>query len=61
MTTPTAPAPVPAPGARILVVDDEADIVDSIERQFRKKYKILKATSGMEALRVLQSEQVHLI
>jgi two-component system, sensor histidine kinase and response regulator len=45
----------------ILVVDDEKDIVDSIERQFRKKYKLLKTTSGMEALRIMQTETIHLI
>src|SRR4051812_6288219 len=45
----------------ILVVDDEADILDSLERQFRKEYKVLKATSGIEALRFLQKETIHLI
>src|SRR5476649_1267186 len=45
----------------ILVVDDEKDIVDSLERQFRKDYKTLKATSGIEALRILQTEKVQLI
>src|ERR1700734_364023 len=45
----------------ILVVDDEKDIVDSIERQFRKKYKLLKTTSGVEALRIMQTETIHLI
>ncbi|MDZ4676106.1 MAG: hybrid sensor histidine kinase/response regulator [Oligoflexia bacterium] len=45
----------------ILVVDDEKDIIDSLERQFRKQYKILKATSGIDALRILNQESVHLI
>src|ERR1700679_1187558 len=45
----------------ILVVDDEKDIIDSIERQFRKKYKVLKTTSGIEALKLIQNEKVHLI
>jgi len=44
-----------------MVVDDEKDIIDSIERQFRKKYKILKTTSGAEALRLMQNETIHLI
>src|SRR5438552_2419526 len=48
-------------GYSILVVDDEKDIVDSLERQFRKDYKVLKATSGIDALRILQSEKVQLI
>lgn len=37
----------------ILCVDDELDNVDSLERLFRKKYTVLKATSGKEALTVL--------
>jgi two-component system sensor histidine kinase/response regulator len=45
----------------ILVVDDEKDIIDSIERQFRKKYKVLKTTSGIEALKIIQKEKIHLI
>jgi two-component system sensor histidine kinase/response regulator len=45
----------------LLVVDDEKDIIDSLERQFRKQYKILKATSGIDALRILNKENVHLI
>lgn len=45
----------------ILVVDDEKDIVESLERQFRKNCRILKAYSGMEALKILQTEKVQLI
>ncbi|MGZ3770520.1 MAG: response regulator [Bdellovibrio sp.] len=37
----------------ILCVDDEIDNVDALERIFRKKYTVLKATSGKEALDVL--------
>lgn len=37
----------------ILCVDDEIDNVDALERLFRKKYTVLKATSGKEALEVL--------
>ncbi len=45
----------------ILIVDDEKDILDALERQLRKDYKILKATSGIGALRILQKEKIHLI
>lgn len=45
----------------ILVVDDESDIVDSLERQFRKTYDVYKATSGAEALKLLQQHDVSLI
>lgn len=37
----------------ILCVDDEVDNVEALERLFRRKYNILKATSGDEALGVL--------
>jgi len=45
----------------ILIVDDEADIVDSLERQFRKQYRVFKATSGIDALKILQKENVSII
>lgn len=45
----------------ILVVDDEADNVDALERLFRKKYRVLKATSGAEGLAHLQREKIALI
>jgi signal transduction histidine kinase len=37
----------------ILVVDDENDNVEALERIFRLKYKVLKATSGRQALQIL--------
>lgn len=37
----------------ILCVDDEVDNVEALERLFRAKYKVLKATSGAEALEIL--------
>ncbi|MNJ99856.1 Hydrogenase transcriptional regulatory protein hupR1 [compost metagenome] len=37
----------------VLCVDDEIDNVDALERLFRKKYTVLKATSGKEALAIL--------
>ncbi len=45
----------------ILCVDDESDNVDALERLFRKKYRVLKATSGAEALALLKTEPVALI
>ncbi len=38
----------------ILCVDDEKDNVEALERLFRKKYNVLKATSGAEALDILK-------
>jgi signal transduction histidine kinase len=46
----------------LLCVDDEIDNVDALERLFRKKYTVLKATSGHEALKILdQNPSVALI
>jgi len=45
----------------ILCVDDESDNVDALERLFRKKYRVLKATSGKQALQLLKDEKVALI
>ncbi len=47
----------------ILCVDDEIDNVEALERLFRKKFSVLKATSGKEALSILDQhpEPVSLI
>ena len=45
----------------LLFVDDEPDIVDSLQRSFRKGYKILTATSGQEAIEYIKSQPVDLI
>lgn len=45
----------------ILCVDDEVDNVEALERLFRRKYHVLKATSGAEGLEILKKEQVSLI
>lgn len=41
----------------ILCVDDEIDNVDALERLFRNKYSVLKATSGRQALQILDEHQ----
>jgi K+-sensing histidine kinase KdpD len=41
--------------ATLLVVDDESDNLDALERIFRKKYHFLRADSGVEALKILSS------
>ncbi len=45
----------------ILVVDDEIDNVEALERLFRPKYRVLKATSGDQGLGLLKGESVSLI
>jgi signal transduction histidine kinase len=45
----------------ILCVDDEVDNVDALERLFRKRYNILKATSGAKGLELLKEHKPSLI
>jgi signal transduction histidine kinase len=45
----------------ILCVDDEVDNVDALERLFRKRYNILKATSGAQGLELLREHRPSLI
>ncbi len=45
----------------ILLIDDEEEILDFLERILKNKYRILKAENGKEALHVLQSEAVQLL
>jgi YesN/AraC family two-component response regulator len=45
----------------ILLVDDEEDILDFLERILKDQYTILKAENGKEALDILKEEVVQLI
>ena len=46
----------------ILVVDDDKEIVESIEIYLRKEgYQVFKAYDGLEALDILTNEEIHLI
>lgn len=45
----------------ILCVDDESDNIDALERLFRTKYRVLKATSGSDALKHLDKDRVTVI
>ena len=47
---------------RVLLVDDEPNILKAITRVFRREgYQILTANSGREALDLLETEQFHLM
>jgi len=37
----------------VLMVDDEPNVVAGLERQFRRQYRVVTATSGLEGLRLL--------
>lgn len=45
----------------ILLVDDNEEILDFLERVLKNKYAILKAADGKEALALLETEAVQLI
>jgi DNA-binding response OmpR family regulator len=45
----------------ILIVDDEEEILDFLERILSTRYSILKAENGKEALEILDNEAVQLI
>lgn len=47
---PTSPQVKPT----ILCVDDENDNLEALERIFRKKYNVLRASSGKQALEIIQ-------
>jgi len=45
----------------LLVVDDEADVCDSIHDLLRREFKVLKAPSGAEGARLMQENEVHIV
>lgn len=47
--------------ATILLVDDEEEILELLERIFRAKYTLYKAENGRQALNLLHSETIHLV
>jgi DNA-binding NtrC family response regulator len=58
------PATSPAPQATVLLVDDEPDILDSLELLLQTEVpevEVLKATSGQQALEKMRGERVRLI
>jgi DNA-binding NtrC family response regulator len=46
---------------RILLVDDEPDMLDFLDRVFRRDYEVLRAQSVDEALRALESGPIEII
>ena len=45
----------------LLVVDDEADVCDSVHDLLRREFRVLRATSAQEGFRLMQDEEVHII
>ena len=46
---------------RLLIVDDEPDVCDSVHDLLRREFRVLKAHSGQEGFRLMQEEEVHII
>lgn len=45
----------------LLVVDDEADLVDSIQHLLRREYHVLGATRAAEGLKIVEREPVQIV
>src|SRR5229473_3823696 len=45
----------------LLVVDDEPDVVQSVQDLLRLDYRVLGATRAKEGLRILREQEVHLV
>ena len=45
----------------ILVVDDEADVVKSVQDLLRLEYKVLGATRAKQAMEIMAAEKVHVV
>ncbi|MDQ3278050.1 MAG: response regulator, partial [Bacteroidota bacterium] len=45
----------------ILIVDDEEEILDFLERILKVKYTVFRAENGLEALQLLQTEAIQLV
>ena len=51
-------------GARkhtLLVIDDEPDVCDSVHDLLRREFRVLKARSADEGLKLMQEHEVHII
>ncbi len=55
------PAPGDSHDYTVLIVDDDVDLLDLMERSLRLKYHVLKASSAPEALELLRANPVHLL
>jgi response regulator RpfG family c-di-GMP phosphodiesterase len=47
--------------ATVLFVDDEERIVNLLKIMFRSTYNVLTANNGFDALKIMQSQQVHVL
>jgi response regulator RpfG family c-di-GMP phosphodiesterase len=45
----------------LLVIDDEMDVCDSVHDLLRREFRVLRARSADEGLRLMQDNEVHII
>jgi signal transduction histidine kinase len=45
----------------LLIVDDEPDVLDSLRHLFHRRFEVLIADNGPEAIRILESRDIHII
>src|SRR5947209_4244584 len=45
----------------LLVVDDEPDVCDSVHDLLRREFRVLKAKSADEGIRLLKEHEIHII
>ena len=50
-----------APRHTLLVVDDEPDVVQSVQDLLRRQFRVLGATQADEGLRLLREQEVHVV
>jgi signal transduction histidine kinase len=50
-----------APRHTLLVVDDEPDVVQSVQDLLRRQFRVLGATRADEGLRLLREQEVHVV
>jgi DNA-binding NtrC family response regulator len=52
---------VPVPKPKLLVVDDETDMLDFIERVFRRRFDVTRCRSAEKALEILESGEFEVL
>ena len=52
---------IPSSRHCLLVVDDEPDVCDSVHDLLRREFRVLKATSANEGIRLMREEEIHII
>ena len=45
----------------LLVIDDEPDVCDSVHDLLRREFRVLKARSAEEGIRLMQDNEIHIV